>query len=124
MFNVAVISKKEILKYLVRITITLCLVMSTTRYFSNLERKKTDNLVIKQRILGALQKSLVGCLDETIPGIKEVNYELNSYDEEQIKDKTVLEELLTVELAMFKEETKENAKQQSNQEHNLLFHHI
>lgn len=106
MFNVAIVNIKDILKYLVSITITLCLVMFVTRYFSNLKEEKTYQLEI-------MQTSLLFCLDETIPAIKETNNELNNTDEEKINKNNILGNLLRIELAMFKEE-KKTADIQSN----------
>ena len=114
MFNVAVVNIKEILKYLVSITITLCLLMLVTRYFSSLSKDEICQLEI-------MQKSLLVCLDETIPGIKETNRELNNTDEEQIKQNEILGEILKIELAMFKQEQKiaEIQNATSNQVENI-----
>lgn len=104
MFNVAVVNIKDILKYLVTITITLCLVMSVTRYFSSLNEE--GNLNLNQKISEIMQSTLLICLDETIPAIKEINHELNNSDEDQINETTILGTLLKVELAMFTEPEK------------------
>lgn len=101
MFNVAVVNIKDILKYLVTITITLCLVMSVTRYFSRLNEK--ENFNFNQKISEVMQNTLLMCLDETIPAIKETNHELNNSEEDLINKTTILGSLLKVELAMFSE---------------------
>lgn len=106
MFNVTVVNKKDILRYLVSITITLCLVMSVTRYFSDLNENDDYQLELEKKISGIMQTSLLICLDETIPAIKETNHELNNNDEESINERDVLGNLLKIELAMFKEEQK------------------
>ena len=106
MFNVTVVNKKDVLRYLVSITITLCLVMFVTRYFSTLEKQEKAKLEIEQKISRIMQTSLLVCLDETIPAIKETNHELNNNDEESINERDVLGNLLKIELAMFKEEQK------------------
>jgi len=106
MFNVTVVNKKDILKYLVSITITLCLVMSLTRYFSNLEQNEKYQESLNKKIAEILQTSMLVCLDETIPGIKETNRELNYTDEEVINKNDILGNLLKIELAMFKQEQK------------------
>ena len=102
MFNVAVVNGKEILKYLVSITITLCLVMSVTRFFSSLNENEKYQINISE----IMQKSLLICLDETIPAIKETNHELNNSDEEEITKSDILGNLLRIELAMFEEKQK------------------
>ena len=106
MFNVTVVNKKDILRYLVSITITLYLVMTVTRYFSNLNENDNYQLELDKKISGIMQTSLLICLDETIPAIKETNHELNNNDEESINERDVLGNLLKIELAMFKEEQK------------------
>ena len=104
MFNIAVVNVKDVFKYLVTITITLCLVMSVTRYFSSLN--KGENLNINQKISEIMETTLLTCLDETIPGMKEINHELNNSDEEEINETTLLGSLLKVELSMFQETEK------------------
>ena len=106
MFNVTVVNIKDITKYLVSITITLCLVMFVARYFSHLSEDKKQQLEIDRKISQIMQTSLLICLDETIPGIKETNRELNMSYEEQINESDILGNLLKIELGMFEEETK------------------
>ena len=100
MFNVAVVNVKDILKYLVSITITLCLVMFVTRYFSDLNENE------KNKISQIMQTSLLVCLDEVIPEIKETNHELKDSEESLINENDILGDLLKIELAMFKQEQK------------------
>ncbi len=121
MFNVAVVNIKDILKYLVSITITLSIVMFVTRYFSSLNQDKAKQLEIDRKISEIMQTNLTLCLDETIPGIKETNHELNSDYEDQINKSDILGKLLKVELAMFKEEQKvaEATNTLSNQAQNV-----
>lgn len=102
MFNVAVVNGKEILRYLVSITITLCLVMSIARYLSSIDEK--SQLEIHNKISEIMQTNMLICLDETIPGIKETNHELNNSSELTIGKSDMLKELLKVELAMFEEQ--------------------
>ncbi len=104
MFNIAVVNIKDILKYLVSITITFSLVMIVTRYFSDLEKNDKKQLELDIRIAEIMQTSMLICLDETIPAIKETNRELKNSDEEQIRAGDLLGNLLKIELSMFKEE--------------------
>lgn len=115
MFNVAVVNVKDILKYLVSITITFFLVMFVTRFFSSLNEKE------KNKISQIMQTSLLICLDEIIPGIKETNRELKCSEESLINENNILGELLKIELAMFKEEQKiaEINNMTSNQVENI-----
>ena len=115
MFNVAVVNVKDILKYLVSITITFFLVMFVTRYFSDLNENE------KNKISQIMQTSLLICLDEIIPGIKETNHELKDSEESQINENDILGDLLKIELAMFKQEQKiaEINNMTSNQVENI-----
>lgn len=100
MFNIAVVNIKDILKYLVSITITFFLVMLVTRFFSGLNENE------KNKLSQIMKTSLLICLDEVIPGIKETNHELNNNDESLINENNILGELLKIELAMFTQEEK------------------
>lgn len=115
MFNVAVVNVKDILKYLVSITITFFLVMFVTRFFSNL------NEIEKNKISQIMQTSLLVCLDEVIPGIKETNHELKDSEESLINENDILGDLLKIELAMFKQKQKiaEINNMTSNQVENI-----
>lgn len=113
MFNIAVVNVKDVFKYLVTITITLCLVMSVTRFFSGL--KESEKLNINQKVSEMMQRTLLICLDETIPAMKETNHELNNSDEEQINETTILGSLLKVELAMFEETGKTEIADKQNE---------
>ena len=106
MFNVAVVNGKEILKYLVSITVTLCLVMFVARYFSSLNNNESYQTEIDKKVSEVMQTSLLVCLDETIPVIKETNRELNNLDEDKIDESDILGGLLKIELAMFSQEQK------------------
>ena len=106
MFNVAVVNIKDILKYLVSITIIFCIVMFVTRYFSNFDENDKNIIKIDNKISEIIKTSMFICLDETIPAIKETNHELNNTDEDQINKNNILEGLLKIELAMFNENQK------------------
>ncbi len=98
MFNVAVVNIKDVIKYLVSIIITLIVVMFLARYFSNINETEKSS---KTNILSAImQNTMLICLDETIPGIKETNKELN-VNEDLIEEETILGKLLKVELNMY-----------------------
>lgn len=102
MFNVAVVNVKDVMKYLVSIIITLIVVMFLARYFSNknIEIQESQNAGQIQPLNNIMQNSMLLCLDETIPGIKEINQELNN-NEDLIEEESILGKLLKVELNMF-----------------------
>ena len=64
MINLAVIEMKDIIKYLVRLTIIITIVIALTRYFSNF-RTEVQN--------SAQEYTFLSCLDTVIPSIESVN---------------------------------------------------
>ena len=62
MINLAVIELKDIIKYLIKLTIIIVIVVGLTKYFSNLKTK-----------LNVDKNSFLACLDTVIPSIKNVN---------------------------------------------------
>lgn len=67
MINLAVIEMKDIIKYLVRITIIIAVVVTLTRYFLEY---RTDLQNQTARLSG---ETFLSCLDTVVPGIKEIN---------------------------------------------------
>lgn len=100
MFNVAVVNVKDVTKYLVSIIITLIVVMFLARYFSDLNVKETEKAGKINILTTIMENSMLVCLDETIPSIKEINRELNN-NEDLLEGETILSKLFKVELNTF-----------------------
>ena len=102
MFNVAVVNVKDVMKYLISIIITLIVVMFLAKYFSNKNSKmqEAQNMSEMQSLGVIMQNPMLLCLDETLPGIREINKELNN-NEDLIEEESLLEKLLKVEIGMF-----------------------
>lgn len=92
MINLAVIEMKDIIKYLVRITIIIAVVVTLTRYFLEF-RTNLQNQTIQIQ-----ESAFLSCFDTVILGIKEINSE----DEEELYYHTNdgLKMMLKVELEM------------------------
>lgn len=71
MINLAVLNLKDIGKYLIKITVVLVVLWTLSRFFSN---SKIKELNLPNKIDSS---KMLGCLDETIPGIKQVNKKEN-----------------------------------------------
>lgn len=93
MINLAVIEIKDIMKYLVRLTIVLTIVIGLTRYFSTFKTQmihKTEDIK---------QVTFLSCLDMTIPSIKEFNHK-DEKELEKNKKESPIKMALGVELGM------------------------
>lgn len=112
MINLAVIEIKDVIKYLVRLTIIITIVLTLTRYFLEF-RTNLENSAEKVK-----QESFLACLDTVIPSIKNVN---NKQEENIDKNfSSPLKMALEVELGMInsiknKEENQDNKEEEKNQ---------
>ena len=113
MFNVTVLKMKDIIKYLVGISITIVFVIYTTRYFSTLKNNKNE-VDKKQSKIEIFQcGALTGCLDKTITTMSSINEEYNKMEQEneKIESTNYLEEFLKTEISSIKgiEKLEENS---------------
>ena len=65
MINLAVIELKDIIKYLIKLTITIAIIVGLTKFFSGFKTK-----------LNVDKNSFLACLDVVIPSMKNVNKKL------------------------------------------------
>lgn len=103
MVNLAVIHLKDVLKYLVKLTILISIVIGLTRYFS--VAKENLGRHIEKIKIGSFQK----CLDTALPTISSIHYETQQ-NSSSIKNPFLL--AIDRQLGMMKSiETKENNKE-------------
>lgn len=122
MFNVTIINIKDIMKYLVSITLVIILLFILTRYFSGVKDNNDFKLLLNDKLSLILNNNYTICLDTTIPCIKNVNKESNKIAEEDDQvESGYLKKLLGVELSQLElekktmkniEESTESAKQE------------
>ena len=116
MFNVAVINLKDIIKYLVSLTVIIIVVAVLARFFSNV--KKSDNVKeqIGSKIESIKSNSYLLCLDETIPNAQIAKEKTNTIEaSEGIEKSSLIKSLLGVELRMAKEDVKKNNENNENE---------
>lgn len=66
MINLAVIEMKDVIKYLVRVTIVLTVVIALTRYFL-INRTNLQNGTVQ------VKESFLSCLDTAVVSMKQIN---------------------------------------------------
>lgn len=107
MINLAVIELKDIVKYLVKITITIVIVIALTKFFSGFKNK-----------LNIDKNAFLSCLDIEIPSIKLANKEENM--QTNIQPQKPLKMALDMELGILgsveKNEEVENTKEEKKEE--------
>lgn len=101
MINLAVFNIKDIIKYLLKITLVILIIVGLTKYFSNFKTK-----------LNISKNSFLSCLDIVIPSIKNINKQEETYNNDKIEP---LKLALSIELGMIdsvteNEDTDENNK--------------
>lgn len=89
MINLAVIELKDIIKYLVKLTILIVCVVMLTKYFSSFKTK-----------LNIDKNSFLSCLDTVIPSIKNVNKKEENTTSETNKNIDSLKMALSLELSV------------------------
>lgn len=97
MINLAVIEMKDVIKYLVRITIVITIVVALTRYFLSFRTKV--------QVEGIQGQTFLGCLDTVIPSMKSINHS-SEEKKQNSKNDGMLKETLKVELGMIDTITK------------------
>lgn len=107
MFNVTIINIKDIMKYLVSITLVIILLFILTRYFSGVKDNNDFKLLLNDKLSLILNNNYTICLDATIPCIKNINKEINKIAEEDDQvESGYLKKLLSVELSQLELEKK------------------
>lgn len=117
MFNVTIINIKDIIKYLVSITLVIILLFILTRYFSGVKDNNDFKLLLNDKLSLILNNNYTICLDTTIPCIKNVNKEINKIAEEDDQvESGYLKKLLGVELSQLELEKKTMKNLEENTE--------
>ena len=116
MFNVTVLKMKDLIKYLVGMIVTICIILYISKSLQFIRNNKEEN---KKKLEAFSLGSLTSCLDQTIPTLATTNEEYNKIENEneKIESKNYLEEFLKAEISSIKgmeELEKLNEKENKN----------
>ncbi|MCI9246778.1 MAG: stage II sporulation protein P [Clostridia bacterium] len=110
MINMAVLNLKDIVKYLIKITLIIAIVIGLTKYFSTVKAS------VAKRAEGLEEVSFTSCLDVTIPGIA------SDKQDKQIEETKIspLEKMLYLNLGMLNSlnDKSLNKKEEDNKQTN------
>lgn len=116
MFNVTVLSLKDIKKYLLGIFFTIILVIIATRFFMSKKENlpKTENKIetaISNQMQNLEKHMIKSGISQTIPAFSSVNEDKTKIKQEENKEnKSIMESLLTSEINIMKEIDKNEAE--------------
>lgn len=121
MFNVAVLKMKDIKKYFIGISITILLIIAISKSFQKVDRKEEKIIEeVKNGVKTISENSLIGCMEDTMPIISNVNEEYKNIanEDDKIKDENILKEVLKSQVASIKmlDELEEPAETSTNSE--------
>lgn len=99
MVNVTVVKGRDVIKYLVRITVAIILIFILARFFYCLKGTKATTEIKEESNV-----TLISCLEETIPQAKRVKQDELKTEEENEPVKTVLTKELEIMGAITKKD--------------------
>ena len=126
MFNVTVLKMKDIIKILLGAFFLIFIIIGISKKFqkeNNNEEKIST--AIETGISSLSENSMLGCIEQVIPTMSNINEEYKNIakeDDEQKEDKNILEEMLKIQISSIKaiedieEQNKEKIDNQKEQE--------
>lgn len=124
MFNVAVLKMKDIIKYLVGVTITIFVVVMTARYFSSQANQKNKPILnIEGQINKITEKSYLTCIGQTISVANILNneYQQIAQEDDENEEYNYLEGFLETEISSIKGLEKVEKKELENKKEETRF---
>ena len=104
MFNVTILKMKDILKYFIGIASTLLIVIIISKYFQKHTNEEKIVQGVKNEVITLSEKSLIGCIDKTIPVVANVNEEYRNIanEDDELEDENILEMMLKTQISSIK----------------------
>lgn len=104
MFNVTILKMRDIIKYFIGIVLTILIVIIISKYFSKSTYEKQIIENVKNEVNLLSEKSLIECIDTTIPVIANVNEEYRNISNENdcSEEDNVFESILKTQISSIK----------------------
>ena len=122
MFNVTILKMKDIIKYIIGITITVTIVIFISKQFSK-ENNNEEKIVneVKNGISMLSEQSFINCFEQAVPTMKNINKEYSKVAQEDDHSKEdLLQGILKTQISSIQEiENEQNLDNENNQEQNV-----
>lgn len=122
MFNVTILKMKDIIKYIIGITITVTIVIFISKQFSK-ENNNEEKIVneVKNGISMLSEQSFINCFEQAVPTMKNINEEYSKVAQEDDHSKEdLLQGILKTQISSIQEiENEQNWDNENNQEQNV-----
>ena len=122
MFNVTILKMKDIIKYIIGITITVTIVIFISKQFSK-ENNNEEKIVneVKNGISMLSEQSFINCFEQAVPTMKNINEEYSKVAQEDDHSKEdLLQGILKTQISSIQEiENEQNLNNKNNQEQNV-----
>ena len=122
MSNVTILKMKDIIKYIIGITITVTIVIFISKQFSK-ENNNEEKIVneVKNGISMLSEQSFINCFEQAVPTMKNINEEYSKVAQEDDHSKEdLLQGILKTQISSIQEiENEQNLNNENNQEQNV-----
>ena len=125
MFNITVLKAKDLIKYLIGMTISIIVIILISKTFNKSKIKQPASIEkeVKSKIGILSEKSLISSLEQTIPITKSINKKQEETSKENTKknNNNILEAMLNTQISSIKgiEKMKVNDEQKETKEDNI-----
>ena len=125
MFNITVLKAKDLIKYLIGMTISIIVIILISKSFNKSKIKQPASIEkeVKSKIGILSEKSLISSLEQTIPITKSINKKQEETSKENTKknNNDILEAMLNTQISSIKgiEKMKVNDEQKETKEDNI-----
>ena len=122
MFNVTILKMKDIIKYIIGITITATILILISKQFAK-ENNNEEKIVneVKNGISMLSEQSFINCFEQAVPTMKNINEEYSKVAQEDDHSKEdLLQGILKTQISSIQEiENEQNLNNENNQEQNV-----
>lgn len=125
MFNVTILKMKDIIKYFIGIIVTILIITTISKYFQQNNNEKKIVQEVKKEVDTLSEKSLIHCIDKTVPVISNINEEYRNIanEKDNTEDENILQTILKTQISSIKGvgfKTMNNEEEITKEENNEL----